>query len=75
MEAVSGPQYLQHLNVIPSPTLNSAPWPRYSGFLKFPKLPEKAKNPALFKHSNSKNLSALGGFAPWLLNQGGLPPL
>jgi len=34
-------------------------------FLKFPKLPERAKNAAYFGHSNAKNLSASGSFAPW----------
>jgi len=38
---------------------------RYSGFLKFPKLSERAKNhenAASFAHSNAENLSASGGF-------------
>ena len=35
--------------------------PLYSGFLKFPELPEMDKNAAYFGHSNAKTLSALGG--------------
>ena len=36
----------------------------YSGFLKFRKLPERAKNAASFGHSNAENLSASDGFTP-----------
>ena len=38
--------------------------PCYSLFLKFPKLPERAKNAASFGHYNDENLSASEGLAP-----------
>ena len=47
--------------------------PRYNGFLKFPKLPEKAKDAASFAYSNADNFSSSVGLRPLTGDQGLCP--